>query len=142
MWFEGWSAGQSILTCVYLHNMKSLREASDYEQPQNIVKYFHGFANGLLLLKKVVDDVMSRTSCREGEEFSSDTCGFIVEADANDTEIIQNLEILENQLNARLSPSNALEPLQSSAEIEKNVVSALLSRISFIKVCILVLPSI
>lgn len=133
---------QSLFTCEYIHHLPHLEQHSDYSNPNNVVKYFHGFCNGILLLKTKLEYVMARTSCRESEEFSYDSCGFPeVQLMDSETKVMERFDNFETELSNRLSflsgkqATQSFEPFQEDKLVEETITNALLSRISFIKVC-------
>lgn len=121
--------------------MDHVSEASSYEDRKNIVKYFHALACGVLSVKEKLEIVMSKALCREQEEFSYDSCGLRVVAE-KESIVMERLESLEKELGSRLdyltkkSTQVVFEPIQEDGAIEETIVKALLSRISFIKVCL------
>ncbi|KAG2382885.1 hypothetical protein C9374_004852 [Naegleria lovaniensis] len=144
-WYEGWTLAQTLLTCEYLHHLQHLEQHSDYSDPNNIVKYFHAFCNGILLLKTKVEYVMARTSCRESEEFSYDSCGFPeVQLMESETNVMERFDKLETELSNRVSfltgkqTTQSFELFQGDKLLEEAITNAILSRISFIKNFILV----
>ena len=120
--------------------MDHISEASDYSDTKNITKYFHALAGGVLSIKEKLEIVMSKALCREQEEFSYDSCGLKVTAE-KESVVLERLETLEKELVARIefltkkSTGQSFEPIQQDGALEETIVKALLSRISFIKVC-------
>ncbi|KAL9644541.1 hypothetical protein ABK040_009405 [Willaertia magna] len=137
-WFEGWSLSQSLFTCIYLHdNLKYIDEKCDYEDNKNIVRFFHSYASGIILIKELVEEVMTISSCREIEEFSLDQSGFYVKLNTKPNIVTQRIEKIEKELIERISNLKKgikfYENIQENNEIELTILNALLNRISFIK---------
>ena len=120
-WLEGHSLAQTVLTCLYVHRVSSIKSP-----------YLSSICNAVLKVCELINYIISSAESYEEEDFLTCTYGFDVSPKISSSKVIQMLKDGEDEINKRIKRNETI----SEDEM------AILHRLKFWKYFVLVLSKV